>query len=279
MSTSRTELTKPNHLDEVPGWFKPLDQALFGFFLEETADRPGDLLEMGCYLGKATIVMGRHRGDGETFTVCDLFGDETQGSYSRKATLDFYEKTLSLRAFENNYLAFHEQLPEIVQARTDVLADRIAEDSCRFVHVDASHQYEDVCVDIDTTRTILRRDGVVSLDDYRNDRTPGVGAAVWESVFTKGMRPVCVTPNKMYATWDDPSPLQKRLREWAGETRDCVVAEDLIDGAVMLRLSSTAVKHGGPSLPKPRSSALKRIACDVLPPVVTRAVRRARRPR
>ncbi|NBE57023.1 class I SAM-dependent methyltransferase [Streptomyces boluensis] len=275
LSTCKSELTKPRDLDDVPGWFNPLDQALFAFFLEETADRPGDLLEMGCYLAKATIVMGRHQRDGETFTVCDLFGDEAQGRYSRKSTLDYYEKTLSLRAFENNYLAFHEKLPEIVQARTNVLADRIAKDSCRFIHVDASHLYEDVCVDIDTTRNILRRDGVVSLDDYRNDRTPGVGAAVWEGVFTKGMRPVCVTPNKMYATWGDPRPFQKRLREWAKNVSGCVVAEDIIDGEVMQRLAGEGLTF----VPKPRGSAFKRVARDVLPPVVTRALRRARRPK
>ncbi|MDG4864891.1 class I SAM-dependent methyltransferase, partial [Streptomyces sp. T-3] len=283
MSTLQAELTKPNSLDDVPGWFKPLDQALFAFFLEDTADEPGDLLEMGCYLGKSTIVMGRHQREGETFTVCDLFGDETGGHYSRKGTLDYYQKTLSLRAFETNYLAFHEKLPTIVQARTNVLADKIADDSCRFIHIDASHMYEDVCVDIDTTRAVLREGGIVSLDDYRTEHTPGVGAAVWEGVFTKGMHPVCVSPNKMYATWGDPEPFQQRLREWAKELPGCVVAEDIIDGEPMLRL--VLKKVPGPAartspavtaVPKPRASTTKRIARDLLPPVVTRAVRRAR---
>ncbi|MGH4032827.1 class I SAM-dependent methyltransferase [Actinomycetota bacterium Odt1-20B] len=288
-TTTEPELKKPAKLDDVPGWFQRLDQQLFAFFLEATAERGGNLLEMGCYLGKSTIVMGRHLQQGETFTVCDLFGEESQGAYSRTETRDFYQKTLSLRAFETNYLAFHDELPEIVQARTTVLADSIPADSCRFVHIDASHMYEDVSVDIDTTREILKGHGVVSLDDYRTEHTPGVSAAVWEAVFTKGMRPICVSGLKMYATWGDPEPLQERLREWAPTVPGCEVSENLIDGDPVLRLSIK--KPAGPAAKKPaaaripaqpggaatapaKRSLIRRVAVNVLPPIVTKALRR-----
>ncbi|MFF3646111.1 class I SAM-dependent methyltransferase [Streptomyces sp. NPDC002564] len=311
MSATETAPARPATLDEVPGWFHRLDQQLFAFFLEATAERGGDVLEMGCYLGKSTIVMGRHVREGETFTVCDLFGDESQGSYSREETRDFYQKTLSLRAFETNYLAFHDTLPTIVRGRTNVLADSIPADSCRFVHIDASHMYEDVSVDIDTTREILRPHGVVALDDYRTEHTPGVSAAVWEAVFAKGMRPVCVSGSKLYATWGETAGLQERLRAWAADVPTCTLAEDLIDGEVMLRLAAkkprpkpaaktapeqTAPRPAAPAAGAPAAapkvpvqaapaaqappagrSLARRIALNVLPPVITRAVRRAKR--
>ncbi|WP_069887073.1 class I SAM-dependent methyltransferase [Streptomyces luteocolor] len=295
MSPTETALPKPATLDEVPGWFHRLDQQLFAFFLEATAERGGDILEMGCYLGKSTIVMGRHVQEGESFTVCDLFGDESQGTYSREETRDFYQKTLSLRAFENNYLAFHDELPTIVQGRTNVLADAIPADSCRFIHIDASHMYEDVTVDIDTTRKILRPYGVVSLDDYRTEHTPGVSAAVWEAVFTKGMRPVCVSGSKMYATWGETADLQERLRAWAEGVPTCTVSEDLIDGEVVLRLTAKKPKPAPKPAAEPAAKAIpaqsapaaaarpakrplgRRIAVNLLPPVITRAVRRVKR--
>lgn len=285
MSVTKTASPKPGSLDDVPGWFQRLDQQLFAFFLEATAECGGDVLEMGCYLGKSTIVMGRHVQEGETFTVCDLFGDESQGVYSREATRDFYQKALSLRAFETNYLAFHDRLPVIVQGRTTVLADLIPADSCRFIHIDASHMYEDVSVDIDTAREILRPYGVVSLDDYRTEHTPGVSAAVWEAVFTKGMRPVCISGSKMYATWGETAVLQKQLRAWAEATPDCTVSEDLIDGEPVLRLAAkkqSKVKQVGkktpavPGLPS-RQSLVRRLAVNVLPPVITRALSRMQR--
>ncbi|MFC7304301.1 hypothetical protein ACFQVC_08780 [Streptomyces monticola] len=90
---------QPRSLDDVPGWFHPVDQGLFAVFLEAAAAQPGDVLEMGCYLGKSAIVMGRHVCAGEEFTVCDLFGDESCGRYSRRGTHTYYSKRLTRDAF------------------------------------------------------------------------------------------------------------------------------------------------------------------------------------
>ncbi|NGO78335.1 class I SAM-dependent methyltransferase [Streptomyces sp. YC504] len=257
---------RPRALDDVPGWFQPVDQDLFGVLIEATGPEPGDLAEMGCYLGQSAILMGRHLGPGDVLTVCDLFGDETHGSYSRRGTLAYYRKRLTRDAFEANYLAFHEELPRIVHGRTVELAEELAAKSCRFVHIDASHQYEDVSGDIDIARRALRPHGIVALDDYRTEHVPGVAAAVWEAVFTKGLRPVCVSPAKLYATWGDPGPFQRALRGWAAERTDRTVGEDTIDGGTVLRIAPS-------KLPPPRGA--RRVAQELLPPVVLRAVSKA----
>ncbi|MFB9372189.1 class I SAM-dependent methyltransferase, partial [Kitasatospora albolonga] len=65
----------PTRLEDVPGWFWHADQQLFGWLLErQTASGlKGDLLELGSYLGRSAILMGRYLQSGERFTVCDLF--------------------------------------------------------------------------------------------------------------------------------------------------------------------------------------------------------------
>ncbi|WP_344446816.1 class I SAM-dependent methyltransferase, partial [Kitasatospora nipponensis] len=234
----------PQSLDDVPGWFWPLDQQLFSWLLERqtTAGTRGDLLELGSYLGRSAILMGRHLQDGEVFTVCDLFdSDAPDGDNAAEMTMS-YRETLTRTAFERNYLAFHPRLPAIVQAPTSVLGDgRIAADSCRFVHIDASHLYEHVAVDIRTAHEVLADDGIVVLDDFRSPHTPGVAAATWEAVFRGGLRLICVTPEKLYGTWGDPGQLQEELLALGGDAPECYMDVDTVAGQRLVRLSGRGV--------------------------------------
>ncbi|MFD6435123.1 class I SAM-dependent methyltransferase [Streptomyces venezuelae] len=304
-SSEADELPRPTTLEEVPGWFWPLDQRLFAWFLGEGAagTPPGDLLEMGCYLGKSTVVMGRFLRPGEKMTVCDLFGSDD--GYTKEATKAFYQKSLTRRAFEANYTAFHDTLPELVEGRTDLLPGIVEDASCRFAHIDASHMYDDVRDDILTAKNALREDGVLVLDDYRTEHTPGVAAATWEAVFHHGLRPVMLSSNKLYGTWGDPAPLRDALLEELHAMPNCAPEIQHIAGLDVLRASRAKIpapdlvtsRHPArparpaptpaPALPAPRAqaaaaparkpSAVRRLALDLLPPVVTRAVRKARR--
>jgi hypothetical protein len=287
----------PRTLDDVPGWFWPIDQQLFAWFLDRqsAAGTRGDLLELGSYLGRSAILIGRHLRPGEAFTVCDLFDSEApDGENAAEMTMS-YRQTLTRTAFERNYLAFHSQLPTIVQAPTSVLGDgRIASGSCRFVHIDASHLYEHVAVDIRTAKAVLGPDGIVVLDDFRSPHTPGVAAATWEAVFQQGLRPICVTPEKLYGTWGDPEPIQQALVELDGDAEDCHLDIDMIAGHRLIRLSGRGVAKLLPAreskpesaapeaAPSPshvqpqRPSSARRLARDLLPPLAVRAARKLR---
>ncbi|MCC9312254.1 class I SAM-dependent methyltransferase [Kitasatospora sp. RB6PN24] len=286
----------PRTLDDVPGWFWPIDQQLFTWLLERqsASGTSGDLLELGSYLGRSAILIGRHLRAGETFTVCDLFDSEApDGDNAAEMTMS-YRQTLTRTAFERNYLAFHSKLPTIVQAPTSVLEDgRIAAGSCRFVHIDASHLYEHVSIDIRTAKAVLGPDGIVVLDDFRSPHTPGVAAATWEAVFQQALRPICVTPEKLYGTWGDPEPVQKALVELDGDAADCHLDIDVIAGRRLIRLSGRGVAKllpaderkqsaapGSPPAPgRPqaqRPSSARRLARDLLPPLAVRAVRKMR---
>ncbi|MFF2626393.1 class I SAM-dependent methyltransferase [Kitasatospora griseola] len=278
--------TAPATPDDVPGWFFRVDREVFGWLLtrQTAAGVTGDLLEMGAYLGRSAILLGNHLHPGETFTVCDLFdADAPDGDNSAEMTMS-YRSTLTRRAFEINYLAFHPELPVIVQAPTSVLADgRIPTDSCRFVHIDASHLYEHVAGDIRVARDALAENGVVALDDYRAPHTPGVSAAVWEAVFTLGLKPVLLTPEKFYGTWGDADAVRADLlaRDWRGD--GFRLDEEHFAGQTCHRLAwdDPSGRHEfavrASSGAAPTRSLVRRVALDVLPPVATRAVRRALR--
>jgi hypothetical protein len=214
---TRTDIA-PASIDDVPGWFWWTDQKLFEHFLSEDAVVPrGDLVELGAYLGKSAVLIGAYLGEDETFTVCDLFGSDSDDEANRLENNHSYA-TLDRLAFERNYRAFHDRPATVVQAPSSTILDHVAAGSVRFVHVDASHLYDHVRVDVASARTMLAPEGVVVFDDFRSAHTPGVSAAVWEAVVNDGLHPICVTSQKLYATFGDIAPHQERLAAWVERT-------------------------------------------------------------
>ncbi|MFE3034645.1 class I SAM-dependent methyltransferase [Streptomyces canus] len=278
----------PGELRDVPGWFPPLDQMLFSWFLKRQ-EKPGDLLELGAYMGKSAILLGQHLRDGERFTVCDLFGGEAPDGANRAETTKSYA-SLTRQAFERNYLSFHDALPTVIEGPTSVVPGEVAPGTCRFVHIDASHLYEHVYGDIGAAREILLPDGIVVLDDFRSEHTPGVSVAVWEAVLNRDLRPICLSTQKLYATWGDPEPVQEELLAMLQERTDVGLSVQEAAGHRLVRARAQKMQAPPfprsrhyvepaavpPPPPKPRRSPARRIAVDLLPPVVTRAVRKVR---
>ncbi|MEU9911783.1 class I SAM-dependent methyltransferase [Streptomyces sp. NPDC051001] len=291
MANAQQTYTYPGEPGDVPGWFPPLDQVLFTWFLDRQRTRglTGDLLELGAYLGKSAILLGRHLEEGERFTVCDLFGGDAPDGANKAETAKSYA-SLTRQAFERNYLSFHDTLPRVIEAPSSVISSEVAAGSCRFVHIDASHLYEHVRDDIGAAREILLPEGVVVLDDFRSEHTPGVSVAAWEAVLNRGLRPICLSTQKLYGTWGDPSAVQEELLEMLRGRADCGVSVQRAAGHRLVRARSAGVR--APEFPRsrhyvappvepvpaaaPRRSSARRIAVDLLPPVITRAVRKVR---
>ncbi|MFE4829136.1 class I SAM-dependent methyltransferase [Streptomyces sp. NPDC056672] len=295
MTITTEDAPRPGELGDVRGWFPPLDQVLFETLLngQKARDEHGDLLELGVFMGKSAIFLGHHLRDGEKFTVCDLFESEAPDAANGAETAKSYS-TLTRNAFERNYLSFHNELPRVLQGPSSVVPDEVEPRSCRFVHIDASHLYEHVYGDIGAAKDILLPGGIVVLDDFRSEHTPGVSVATWEAVLTRGLRPICLSTQKLYGTWGDPKPLQDELIAMAKARGDCHVSVQRAAGHRIVRLKARDMRAPdfpfskyyvekppepvAPAAPKRRSarSRVRRVAIDVLPPVITRAVQRSR---
>ncbi len=272
----------PTSLDDVPGWFRSVDQLVFEWILEaqSAAGIRGDLAELGVYEGKSAIHMAKFLRDGESLTVCDLFEDVKVAAGVPDIIRVAYS-SLSQDTFERNYLAFHRELPVIVRGRSDTIEDHVEAGSCRFVHIDASHLYDDVRRDIGAVRRLLGPGGVVAFDDYRTEHTLGTAAAVWEAVANDDLHPIAATTDKMYATWSDPAPLQEAITRRLRRRSDLrPAAVPLRDGHVV-RIAPRKMTPRPPVVPSrsaPRSSplvALERVGLG-LSDVGYRMVRLAR---
>ncbi|WP_051857149.1 class I SAM-dependent methyltransferase [Streptomyces sp. NRRL S-1868] len=287
-------LPEPRSFYDVPGWFYRTDVILFDWFLRRQRQlrERGDLLEMGAYMGKSAVMMRSYLEPDERFTVCDLFDSEAPDEANGREMRGSYA-TLTRRAFESNFLAFHDELPRIVQAPTSVVPREVEPASCRFVHVDASHLYEHVRGDIAAARQALRPGGIVVLDDYRSEHTPGVACATWQAVLESGLRPVCVSGHKFYGTWGEAEPWQDALHTALRERGKCWLQwQEVADRRLLLVGARKAdpppvpeSRHapaGGPSDAAPSAAGRPRVprpralARELLPPVVTRALVRLR---
>jgi methyltransferase family protein len=301
MTSAHDTAPLPRELSDVRGWFPALDQVLFAWLLtrqENRGDR-GDLLELGVFMGKSAIFLGHHLREDEGFTVCDLFESDAPDQANVNEMAKSYSM-LTREAFERNYLSFHEGLPTVLQGPSSLAADHVKPKTCRFVHVDASHLYEHVHGDITTAKEVLLPDGIVVLDDFRSEHTPGVSVATWEAVLNRGLNPICLSTQKLYGTWGDPGPVQDELIAMARARQDCGLSIQEAAGHRLVRLRSRGMtppdfpysRHGAPLAappapepqPEPAPAAARppsrshaaRIAADVLPPIITRAVRRSR---
>jgi hypothetical protein len=299
-------------LNDVEGWFGITDQLvmdrLLGF--QARVREAGDLLELGAYLGKSAILIGDHVKPGERLVVCDLFGAPAPDGDNREES-EVYYSSLTRERFEANFRAFHDWLPDIVHGPTSSVPEYVPAGSCRFIHVDASHLYEHVRQDVEMTQRLLRPNGIVVFDDFRAAHTPGVAAAVWPDIVNGCLRPIAITPNKLYATWGDPERAQLDLLSWLHSDPNSRSETQQVAGCTIVRISdwrskplspvdtaraaavppavpqqavapspavSTKPKMTKKDVPAPRS-AVRRAAVDLLPPLMLRAIRRAGRRR
>jgi hypothetical protein len=227
----------PATIEDVPGWFSRADQDLFEWILGRPTAAPqhGDVVELGTFHGKSAIHIGRFLRDADQFFVCDLFGADAPANAMSPSARAFYSQSFR-HEFERNYLYFHGRLPAVIQAPTSEILQHVAAGSCRFVHIDASHEYENVHGDLLSARELLGPGGVVALDDYRAEHTPGTAAAVWEAVATGGLRLICLSEDKLYGTWEDPAAVQDDLVRAASQAGNYVVATHRIMDQPVIRV-------------------------------------------
>lgn len=255
---------RPRRLSDVKGWFHPVDQVLFDWILSRQRDRGqrGDLLELGAYLGKSAIFMGAYLRARETFTVCDLF-DSPAPDEANSAEMGRSYATLTRRAFEANYGSFHDGLPKIVQEPSSGITAHVEADSCRFVHIDASHLYEHVHADIAAAQEVLGQDGIVVLDDFRAEHCPGVAAATWGAVASSGLKPLCITATKFYGTWGSYDAIHADLAAFLKERDDMWHGAEEVAGHPMIRISGKKARspehpvsrYADEAVPRPRGRA------------------------
>jgi hypothetical protein len=255
-----TSVAPPKSIADIPGWFTWTDQQIFGAIL--SADIPrGDLVELGVYFGKSAAWMGSFLREGERLTVIDLF-NEVGTDNANQAELDHSYGTLTRVIFEENYRAIVGGVPTVITGPSSEIVHHVEAGTVRFLHIDASHHYHHVVVDIESAEHLLQSGGVVACDDYRSPHTPGVSAAVWGAVVEGRLRPICITPSKLYGTFSDPSEFRQLITEYVESSGKFLHETHNVAGQPLVRIwpKPVPVDPTGPiDTPKELQGVLKRV--------------------
>jgi hypothetical protein len=160
-----------NEIKALPGYFTYDDVVAFTLLLhiQSISGVTGDILEIGSYHGRSTVVIGRCVQPGERFIVCDPFERQGEEIYPNPPSADGLRRTLAR-------LAPNLQQLDIRSSRSDELdLDGVV---LRFAHIDGGHSYDVALHDLRFTASHLAPDGIIAVDDYQHPDWQGVTTAV-----------------------------------------------------------------------------------------------------
>ena len=244
----------------VRGWLYPADAHLLAVAAAVAAD-PGDLVEIGAFLGASAIELGYLRRPGESLIVIDPFEDDPNDRWAPDAGL-------SLDAFVANWRRFHAEDPTVLVGRSGDLMPTLPSSSARLVHVDGAHFYELVRQDAAEAVRVATPNGVIVFDDVGPWQWPSVAAAVWKAVTDGDLVPLVVTTAKLYTT---------------------PAGSSLLSDELVTRARARGMRMEGPhpvcghdvweayAPPAPRSVRLRELGAGMVPPTLRHGVRRLRR--
>lgn len=169
-----------DEIKALPGYFTYDDAVAFTLLLQtQNVSRvTGDLLEIGSYHGRSTVVIGRCALPGDRLIVCDTFEQPAEETYPDPPSPERLERTLAR-------LAPNLKRVDIRASRSDELnLDGL---TLRFAHIDGGHSYQVALHDLRFAAAHLGSNGIIAVDDYQHpnwrDVTHAVDTFVAESEF------------------------------------------------------------------------------------------------
>lgn len=164
----------------LPGYFTYDDAVAFTLLLQtqNVGGVKGDILKIGSYHGRSTVVIGRCVQPGQRLIVCDTFERSVEDTYPEPPSPEALRRTLA-RLVPDLWQV------DIRAARSDELdLDGVV---LRFAHIDGGHSYDVALHDLRFAAAHLAAAGIIAVDDYQHpdwqDVTAAVDAFVAESGF------------------------------------------------------------------------------------------------
>ena len=162
-----------NQLKDVKGFFN-LDDCMHFYLLLQMQTMNGvrgDILEIGTYFGRSTMLLAYALKTDERLVVCDAFADSIKDQYSDVPTVEDVRKSIrrARKDFPFESLIVHSCLS------TNLVLD--PNSRFRFIHVDGGHTADVAYSDLVFTSRHLADRGIIAIDDYKHPNWPGVTEA------------------------------------------------------------------------------------------------------
>lgn len=158
------------YLNEVEGWLSvPQGESLFNTLM--ALDIPGDVVEIGSFKGKSTVCLAHAlknnpNNQGKLFAV----DPHTGGINYVKKHPEAVDQLNSLADFLDNIHKFHvHDIVVPLVCRSSDAFDIWRRGDIKFVYVDGWHSYDAAYNDIIRWGSIVKKGGVIAVDDYSWD--------------------------------------------------------------------------------------------------------------
>jgi len=159
---------------EIPGWFTLDDCAHFAMALgmQRAFGIKGDILEIGCYHGRSTAVLGSFLDKGERLHVCDIFEGGDKDVYGECPTPETVVANI-----QKVTPGLKSEALKVIKGDSSKLR-LFPGDRFRFVHVDGGHSYKVCLSDLRVCVDHVVDGGIIVVDDYMHPDWQEVTSAV-----------------------------------------------------------------------------------------------------
>lgn len=160
---------------KVPDYDGMMNAAKCQFLWKIVKDYRGDkgvILEIGSWQGCSTTwlgVAGQRLGFKQLIAI-DLFTGTPSWGLQNKNTLEIFRQRMRLNNLESFVRA-------IVGDSKQVIHALVFPDGLSILHIDGDHEYSAIKADIQNYTPLLRKDGVLIIDDYDQEHLDVVRAA------------------------------------------------------------------------------------------------------
>lgn len=166
--------------DDINGWFNENNKFLFSILLnyQNEININGNILELGVYYGKCFVFMYNFLKNTEKLIGID--------------NLPFFKKTQEIYKLYDNINFYIDNTSNLLNLNIS---------NVRFCHIDASHTYDDVYLDIKNAYTTLIPGSIMILDDFSTiDYLNGPIAAYYMTIIKDKLElcPFLISNNKIY---------------------------------------------------------------------------------
>lgn len=154
--------------EKIEGMFSPFSMAVIDTLLKFQASRgiTGNMLEVGVYKGRSAALLAAHLAPLERLTLVDIH------DYLDHDGLKPFEHLLEVVITPSNKM------------RSTVPGYRKRRNSFRFIHIDASHGFEETFFEMGLAEELLANGGIIAMDDFTNLNYSQNTAAIFRYLFT-----------------------------------------------------------------------------------------------
>ena len=162
------------HFSDVPGWFEQPAIALWDSLLtfQKQSESNGHFVEIGVWKGRSAALMALHCEENES---C-VFVDVKEMEEARSRITEIVPKARCIYIQKHSQQLIYQ--PEILE-----IAGK-----ARWVHIDGEHTSEAVMRDLDSADILIKRGGMVVVDDFFSPAYPQVTQAVFQYLMTRPNR-------------------------------------------------------------------------------------------